>query len=41
VRWIKARDIISTWIITIPGAAIIAAFIYLVPGQLLIMTTGG
>jgi len=41
VRWTKARDIISTWIITIPGAAIIAAFIYLVPGQLLIMTTGG
>jgi len=41
VRWTKARDIISTWIITIPGAAIIAAFIYLIPGQLLIMTTGG
>ncbi|MDX8406689.1 MAG: inorganic phosphate transporter [Mariprofundus sp.] len=35
VRWNKARDIISTWIITIPGSAIIAAAVYLLLGQLL------
>ncbi|MFQ5344738.1 MAG: anion permease [Mariprofundus sp.] len=33
VRWIKARDIVSTWIITIPGAALIAAISYLLLGQ--------
>jgi len=29
VRWKKAGDIVSTWIITIPGAGVIAAIIYM------------
>ncbi len=37
VRWAKAGDIVSTWIFTIPGAAIIAAITYLLLGQLLIL----
>jgi PiT family inorganic phosphate transporter len=28
VRWGKAREIISTWLITIPGAALAAAVVY-------------
>jgi PiT family inorganic phosphate transporter len=28
VRWGKAREIISTWIITIPGAALVAIVFY-------------
>ncbi len=37
VRWAKARDIISTWVVTIPGAAVIAAVSYLLLGQLLLL----
>jgi len=33
VRWAKARDIVSTWVITIPGAAVIAAISYLLLGH--------
>jgi PiT family inorganic phosphate transporter len=29
VRWTKARDIVSTWLITMPGAGMVAATIYL------------
>lgn len=28
VRWIKAREIATTWVITIPGAAAVSAFCY-------------
>jgi PiT family inorganic phosphate transporter len=28
VRWGKAQEIISTWLITIPGAALAAAVVY-------------
>jgi len=37
VRWAKAGDIVSTWVITIPGAAGIAALIYLLLGQLILL----
>jgi len=37
VRWAKAGDIVSTWVITIPGAACIAAICYLLFGQLLLL----
>ncbi len=37
VRWVKARDIVSTWIVTIPGAALIAAVSYLLLGQLILL----
>jgi len=30
VRWSKARDIINTWLFTIPGAAVIAVALYLI-----------
>jgi len=33
VRWTRARDIVSTWFITIPGAAVIAATTYLLLGH--------
>jgi PiT family inorganic phosphate transporter len=36
VRWGKAREIISTWLITIPGAALAAAMVY----WLVRLTTG-
>ena len=36
VRWGKAQEIISTWLITIPGAALAAAFVY----WLVHLTTG-
>ncbi len=29
VRWAKARDIVSTWIITIPGAGVVSVLFYL------------
>jgi PiT family inorganic phosphate transporter len=29
VRWVKAREIVTTWIITIPGAAAMAVAVYL------------
>ncbi|MGB5541174.1 MAG: inorganic phosphate transporter, partial [Gammaproteobacteria bacterium] len=29
VRWAKAKEIVSTWIITIPGAGAVAAVVYL------------
>jgi len=41
VRWNKAGDIVSTWIITIPGAAVIAAFTYVLLDQGLVLATGG
>lgn len=30
VRWAKARDIVTTWLITIPGAALMSSACYLV-----------
>ncbi len=30
VRWAKAKEIVSTWIITIPGAGIVSVMTYLV-----------
>ncbi len=30
VRWAKAREIVSTWIITIPGAALVSVVVYLI-----------
>ncbi|MCB1870904.1 MAG: inorganic phosphate transporter, partial [Gammaproteobacteria bacterium] len=30
VRWAKAKEIISTWIITIPGSATVAIITYLI-----------
>ncbi|EAU54733.1 inorganic phosphate transporter [Mariprofundus ferrooxydans] len=41
VRWRKAGDIVSTWIITIPGAALIAAAGYLLLNYGLNINTGG
>lgn len=42
VRWSKAGDIVTTWIVTIPGAALIAAAGYLLIGTVItISTTGG
>ena len=29
VRWAKAKEIVSTWIITLPGAGTVSALIYL------------
>jgi len=28
VRWAKAKEIISTWVITIPGAGLVAVVMY-------------
>ena len=30
VRWAKAQEIVSTWIITIPGAATVSVLVYMV-----------
>jgi len=35
VRWAKARDIVSTWVITIPGAGTVSVLTYLVVNTLL------
>ncbi|TLS77302.1 inorganic phosphate transporter [Mariprofundus erugo] len=35
VRWSKAKEIVTTWVITIPGAALLAAMIYWLLGSLL------
>jgi len=35
VRWAKARDIVSTWIITIPGAGTVSVLTYLLVNALL------
>jgi PiT family inorganic phosphate transporter len=37
VRWNKAKEIVSTWIVTIPGSAVMAVLTYLVVQ----VTTGG
>lgn len=38
VRWAKAREIATTWVITIPGAAIVAVACYLVLHSFLALT---
>jgi PiT family inorganic phosphate transporter len=35
VRWAKAKDIVSTWVITIPGAGTVSMLAYLVVGMLI------
>jgi PiT family inorganic phosphate transporter len=30
VRWAKAQEIVTTWIITIPGAGVVSVLTYLV-----------
>jgi PiT family inorganic phosphate transporter len=38
VRWAKAKEIVSTWLITIPGAGTVSALTYLVADLLLDLT---
>jgi PiT family inorganic phosphate transporter len=35
VRWAKAKEIISTWIITIPGAGLVSMMTYLLVNAML------
>jgi PiT family inorganic phosphate transporter len=37
VRWAKAKEIVSTWVITIPGAGMVSVLIYLLADALIVM----